>query len=103
MILRIFNILLEPDFLSAESETYTVDVKSADTVWSIAEICVIFLIEQMMMAIYRLNPDSYFYDSNVNRLKNGTQLLIPDISTIEVLLKPFTKKLFRKQYEQETR
>ena len=104
MVSRIFNILLEPPtFLSAESEKiYTVDVKSADTVWSIAERFLqenIFSIEQMMMAIYRLNPDS-FYDSNVNRLKNGTQLLIPDISTIVSLDKATAKKLFRKQYEQ---
>ena len=100
---RIFNILLEPPTLltTASGENYLVKVKSADTVWSIAERFLqdnSFSIEQMMMAIFRLNPDA-FLGENINRLKINSELLIPDIETIVSLSTAEAKKLFFEQYD----
>ena len=100
---RIFNILLEPPTLltTASGENYLVKVKLADTVWSIAERFLqdnSFSIEQMMMAIFRLNPDA-FLGENINRLKINSELLIPDIETIVSLSTAEAKKLFFEQYD----
>ena len=100
---RIFNILLEPPTLltTASGKNYLVKVKSADTVWSIAERFLqdnSFSIEQMMMAIFRLNPDA-FLGENINRLKINSELLIPDIETIVSLSTAEAKKLFFEQYD----
>ena len=95
---RIFNILLEPPTLltTASGKNYLVKVKSADTVWSIAERFLqdnSFSIEQMMMAIFRLNPDA-FLGENINRLKINSELLIPDIETIVSLSTKRRKNYF---------
>lgn len=100
---RIFNILLEPPILltTASGENYLVKVKSADTVWLIAERFLqdnLFSIEQMMMAIYRLNPDA-FLGENINRLKSNSELLMPSIETVASLSKEEAKKLFLEQYD----
>ena len=99
---RIFTILLEPPtLLNADSgEIYSVKVNRADTVWSIAERFLqddLYSIEQMMMAIYRLNPDAFF-GQNINRLKNEAELAIPNIEDILSLDKNEAKKSFLNQY-----
>ena len=96
---RIFNILLEPPTLltTASGENYLVKVKLADTVWSIAERFLqdnSFSIEQMMMAIFRLNPDA-FLGKNINRLKINSELLIPNIETTLSLSTAKKKIIFR--------
>ena len=100
---RIFNILLEPPTLltTVSGENYLVKVKPADTVWSIAERFLqdnLFSIEQMMMAIYRLNPDA-FLGKNINRLKSNSELVIPNIETTLSLSTEKAKKLFLEQYD----
>ena len=101
---RTFNILLEPPtLLNPDSgESYLVKVNPADTVWSIAERFLqedSYSIEQMMMAIYRLNPDA-FLGQNINRLKNEAELVIPNIENIISLDKKEAKKLFQNQYDE---
>lgn len=103
-ISRIFTILLEPPtFLSTDSgENYLVKVTTDDTVWSIAEKFMqkdSFTIEQMMMAIYRLNPDS-FYKNNINMLKNNSEIIIPAIETIVSLNQKEAEKIFQEQYQE---
>ncbi|MEM1091882.1 MAG: FimV/HubP family polar landmark protein [Pseudomonadota bacterium] len=58
----------------------TYEVEGGDTLWEIARdyrSSGDITINQMMMALYRLNPDA-FYQDNINALKKGAILRMPD-------------------------
>ncbi len=58
----------------------TYEVAGGDTLWEIARdyrSSGDITINQMMMALYRLNPDAFFQD-NINALKKGAILRMPD-------------------------
>ena len=63
----------------------TIETQSSDTLWEIAmrvrpndSVSV----QQTMLAIQRLNPDA-FVDGNINRLRAGEVLRVPDLSDIQ--------------------
>ncbi len=98
-LLRDYSVLLDPSKFSpqtadaaaqpAPSETVTAPVTSAakpsqhtttprDTLWEIAaKVRNGGSIQQTMLAIQALNPDA-FIDGNINRLKTGQVLRLPD-------------------------
>ncbi len=60
-------------------------VESGDTLWEIARDNRPYgdtTINQMMMTLYRLNPDAFFQD-NINALKKGAILRMPDSSDLD--------------------
>ncbi len=66
--------------VSPSSAGGTYEVASGDTLWEIARdnrFGSDVTINQMMMALYRLNPDAFFQD-NINALKKGAILRMPD-------------------------
>ncbi|MBL4820492.1 MAG: hypothetical protein JKY98_05805 [Gammaproteobacteria bacterium] len=65
----------------------TVEVQESDTLWEVAlrvrpDSSV--SVQQTMMAIQRLNPDA-FINGNINLLRSGEVLRIPDLSDIETV------------------
>jgi len=75
-------------------------VKRSETLWVIAKKLRpddSISIEQMMMAIQGENPDA-FNRGNVNLLKRGAVLAIPDRQTIEQLTRAEAKRAFQDQY-----
>ncbi len=76
-------------------------VKKGDTLWQIAsqvrgdkQISV----EQVILALYRTNKDAFF-GNNVNNLKAGKILKLPESEAIESVSAPVARKEFRAQYD----
>ena len=77
-------------------------VKRSETLWVIAKKLRpdnSISIEQMMMAIQKENPDA-FNRGNVNLLKRGAVLSLPDRQTIEQLTRVEAKRAFQGQYRE---
>jgi len=76
-------------------------VKKGDTLWQIAnqvrgerQVSV----EQVILALYRTNKDAFF-GNNVNNLKSGKILKLPESEAIESVSAPEARKEFRAQYD----
>ncbi|MFK7955140.1 MAG: FimV/HubP family polar landmark protein [Lysobacterales bacterium] len=70
---------------SASAGGGSYEVASGDTLWEIARDnrpSGDVTINQMMMTLYRLNPDAFFQD-NINALKKGAILRMPDGSDLD--------------------
>jgi len=77
------------------------DVKRGDTLWRIAERAradnADLSIEQMILAIYRTNKDAFF-GNNVNNLKAGKILKIPEREEVASVTSRDAHREFRAQY-----
>jgi pilus assembly protein FimV len=76
-------------------------VKRGDTAWRIAEQLRVgnnHTIEQVVLALYRANPKAFF-DSNVNNLKAGHILKVPESTQIEATTPVKARTQFRAQYD----
>ena len=74
-------------------------IQSGDTAWSLAEAMrpdQSISVEQMMIAMLRANPES-FIDENVNGLKRGYILRIPDYNQITAVSRAEARELVREQ------
>jgi pilus assembly protein FimV len=74
-------------------------VRPAETLWVIAEKVrpeQIHTVEQVMMALQRQNPEA-FLDNNVNRLKSGAILEVPDSAEVERMGSAEAKSEFKRQ------
>ena len=64
-----------------------------------------FSIDQKMMALYQANPDA-FAGGNINRLRAGSELLIPDLAAVQAidtkLAKDFVESAAQKWTEKKT-
>jgi pilus assembly protein FimV len=85
--------------VSASAPEYA--VQKGDTLWQIAskvrgdkQISV----EQVILALYRTNKDAFF-GNNVNNLKSGKILKLPESETIGSVSVPEARKEFRAQYD----
>lgn len=76
------------------------NVKWGDTAWRIAEQLRTDgqSIEQVVLALYRTNPQAFF-GSNVNNLKTGQILKIPEGTQIEAVAPAQARTEFRAQYD----
>ncbi|MCR4302412.1 MAG: hypothetical protein NUV51_12445 [Sulfuricaulis sp.] len=78
------------------------NVKRGDTLWHIAEKARTdgrdVSIEQMILAIYRTNKDAFF-SNNVNNLKAGKILKIPERVEAESVTQSDARREFRAQYD----
>lgn len=76
-------------------------VKWGDTAWRIAESLRTdnkHTIEQVVLALYRTNPQAFF-DNNVNNLKAGQILKVPESTDIEAVVPVEARTQFRAQYD----
>jgi len=77
------------------------NVKKGDTLWRVAEKArgenKDTSIEQVMLAIYRTNKNAFF-GSNVNNLKAGKILKMPEREEVEAVATPQARREFRAQY-----
>lgn len=84
----------------AQMTDYT--VKKGDTLWHIAEKARTdnrdVSIEQMILAIYRTNKDAFF-GNNVNNLKAGKILKMPERAETESVTTSQARREFRAQYD----
>jgi len=74
-------------------------IKSGDTAWSLADAMrpdQSISVEQMMVAMLRTNPES-FIDENVNGLKRGYILRVPDYDQIVAVNQSDARALVREQ------
>jgi pilus assembly protein FimV len=78
------------------------DVKKGDTLWRIADKArgsnQDMTLEQVMLAIYRTNKDAFF-GNNVNNLKAGRILKMPEREEVESVTAPQARHEFRAQYD----
>jgi len=78
------------------------DVKKGDTLWRVADKArggnQDMTIEQVMLAIYRTNKDAFF-GNNVNNLKAGKILKMPEREEVESVTAPRARHEFRAQYD----
>ncbi len=78
------------------------DVKKGDTLWRVADKArgssQDMTIEQVMLAIYRTNKDAFF-GNNVNNLKAGKILKMPEREEVESVAAPQARHEFRAQYD----
>jgi pilus assembly protein FimV len=78
------------------------NVKKGDTLWRIAENArgdnKDASIEQVMLAIYRTNKNAFF-GSNVNNLKAGKILKMPESEELHAIDAPQARREFRAQYD----
>ncbi len=77
------------------------DVKRGDTAWRIAEQLRTDnqqTIEQVVLALYRANPHAFF-GNNVNNLKAGQILKMPESTEIEAVPAVQARTQFRAQYD----
>jgi len=78
------------------------NVKKGDTLWRVAEKArgenKDTSIEQVMLAIYRTNKNAFF-GSNVNNLKAGKILKMPEREEVEAVATPQARREFRAQYD----
>jgi pilus assembly protein FimV len=89
-----------PQVAPAPASVSEYAVKKGDTLWQIAsqvrgerQISV----EQVILALHRTNKDAFFGD-NVNNLKAGKILKLPENEAIESVSAPEARKEFRAQY-----
>ncbi len=72
-----------------------------DSLWKVAErvspVGSGVSIEQMMMALYKANPNA-FYQDNVNALMSGRRLQIPSVAEIQKVSKTQARREFKQQY-----
>jgi pilus assembly protein FimV len=76
-------------------------VKTGDTLWEISERVRAdksLAVEQVILAIFRVNPDAFF-GKNVNNLRAGKILRIPEREEIEALPVAQARREFRAQYD----
>lgn len=85
---------------SAGQTQDAIRVKRGDTLFSIARSHAVpgVSVYQMMMALQAVNPGA-FIDGNVNRLKAGASLRLPDADELAVLSDAQARRLFREQGE----
>ncbi|MHB8535170.1 MAG: FimV/HubP family polar landmark protein [Sulfuricaulis sp.] len=78
------------------------DVKKGDTLWRVADKARAenkdLSIEQVMLAIYRSNKDAFF-GNNINNLKAGKILKMPERETVEAVTPSQAHHEFRVQYD----
>jgi len=78
------------------------DVKKGDTLWRVADKArgsnQDMTIEQVMLAIYRTNKNAFF-GNNVNNLKAGKILKMPEREEVQSLPAPQARHEFRAQYD----
>jgi pilus assembly protein FimV len=90
----------KPASVFADMSEYS--VKRGDTLWHIAEKARTdgrdVSIEQMILAIYRTNKDAFF-GNNVNNLKAGKILKIPERVEAESVTRSDARREFRAQYD----
>jgi len=90
----------EDEPVQASSDTYG-PTKRTDTLWSIAQKVrpnSKVSIEQVMQALLKKNPDA-FYNNNINDLKAGHVLRIPDMEEVTEISKREAGRLSRAQYQ----
>ena len=77
-------------------------VKKGDTLWRVAEKArgdnKDTSVEQVMLAIYRANKNAFF-GSNVNNLKAGKILKMPEREEVNAVTSPQARREFRAQYD----
>ncbi|MGA9030982.1 MAG: FimV/HubP family polar landmark protein [Sulfuricaulis sp.] len=77
-------------------------VKKGDTLWRVAENVrgdkTDASIEQVMLAIYRTNKNAFF-GNNVNNLKAGKILKVPESEEMKAVTAPEARREFRAQYD----
>jgi pilus assembly protein FimV len=77
-------------------------VKKGDTLWRVAENVrgdkTDASIEQVMLAIYRTNKNAFF-GNNVNNLKAGKILKMPESEEMKAVTAPEARREFRAQYD----
>ncbi|MDO8596254.1 MAG: FimV/HubP family polar landmark protein [Sulfuricaulis sp.] len=78
------------------------NVKKGDTLWRVAEKArgdnKDTSVEQVMLAIYRTNKNAFF-GSNVNNLKAGKILKMPEREEVNAVTSPQARREFRAQYD----
>ncbi|MEK7223925.1 MAG: FimV/HubP family polar landmark protein [Pseudomonadota bacterium] len=78
------------------------NVKKGDTLWRVAEQArgdnKDTSVEQVMLAIYRTNKNAFF-GNNVNNLKAGKILKMPEREEVEAVATPQARREFRAQYD----
>lgn len=91
----------EPEATPALAQMTDYHVQRGDTLWRIAEQARAdnrdASIEQMILAIYRTNQDAFF-GNNVNNLKAGKILKMPERAEVESTTIPDARREFRAQY-----
>jgi pilus assembly protein FimV len=91
----------EPEATPALAQMTDHHVQRGDTLWRIAEQARAgnrdVSIEQMILAIYRTNQDAFF-GNNVNNLKAGKILKMPEREAVESTTAPEARREFRAQY-----
>lgn len=78
----------------------TVTVKPSDTLWVIADGLrpdSSFSVQQVMLALLRSNPDA-FHRGNINGLKAGVTLMVPDTAEMQQLSRKQAAREARYQY-----
>ena len=87
---------------SAQAAMSEYNVKRGDTLWAIAEKARAddkdVTVEQVILAIYRTNKGAFF-GNNVNNLKAGKILKIPEREEVEAVASPQARREFRAQYD----
>lgn len=90
---------LRPSLAEAAMQEYS--VKPGDALWRIADKARgdnrDVSVEQMVLAIYRANQHAFF-GNNVNNLKAGKILMIPERDQVEAVAAPEARREFRAQY-----
>jgi len=78
------------------------NVKKGDTLWRVAEKArgdnKDSSVEQVMLAIYRTNKNAFF-GNNVNNLKAGKILKMPEREEVNAVASPQARREFRAQYD----
>lgn len=91
----------EPEAAPALAQMTDYHVQRGDTLWRIAEKARAddrdVSIEQMILAIYRTNQDAFF-GNNVNNLKAGKILRMPEREAVESTTTSDARREFRAQY-----
>lgn len=90
-----------PASASAWSGSAEYAVKPGDTLWSIAERVRAdkqLSLEQVMVAIFKNNPDAFFKD-NVNNLRAGKILSMPEREQVETATPAQARREFRAHYD----
>ena len=87
---------------SAPAAMSEYNVKRGDTLWAIAEKARAddkdVTVEQVILAIYRTNKHAFF-GNNVNNLKAGKILKIPEREEVGAVASPQARREFRAQYD----
>jgi pilus assembly protein FimV len=90
---------VETETLVSRKRSKPYRVRPAETLWEIAEEVRpkrSHTTEQVMLALQRRNPEA-FLDNNVNQLKSGALLEVPDSAEVERMGSTAAKKEFQRQ------